>query len=173
MELDLAALEVDDAEAGRVAAVQGAGVDEERGTSGAKLRTMRRDSKPMPLRVFLVHDDSSVDRIAVSRFERLTTRGDPNERGKSDDCGAGTCDAGYCRCLDVKQCTADTSAPRHCRAPLGSRQPSSATPLPTGGAAGTPLGDTFALETRSLRPFAILGMSPSTTIDAPWKLSPS
>lgn len=34
----------------------------------------------MALRLFLVHEDSSVDRIALSRFERLVTRNDPNER---------------------------------------------------------------------------------------------
>lgn len=39
-----------------------------------------RDSKQMPLRLFLVHEDSSIDRIALSRFERLVTRNDPNER---------------------------------------------------------------------------------------------
>jgi len=39
-----------------------------------------RDIKQVALRLFLVHEDSSVDRIALSRFERLVTRNDPNER---------------------------------------------------------------------------------------------
>lgn len=34
----------------------------------------------MALWLFLVHEDSSVDRIALSRFQRLVSQNDPNER---------------------------------------------------------------------------------------------